>query len=278
MAASAEEARLVVDLARRHDRERLLACLFLPAELRPRPAALVLLDAELARIPGLVREPMAGLVRYRWWQEQIVRIATGDRAGHPALAVLAEDLRGGRIPRAALLALVEAHERLFEEGGFADDGALETHAERTAGLVQQLSSELLLEGAAELADLARDLGTAYGLVGLLSVAPRLARSGIEVLPTADADARSSRIAVTLEGARRRLAAADAARWRRLDPATRLIARLAARRLRWFERRGVPEEMPVSGDPLLPARLLVWRAWRRGPPRPRRGVSRFPGSS
>ncbi len=256
----------VLDLARRYDRERLLVCLFAPPGIRSRLAALVLLHAEFARIPELVREPMAGLVRYQWWRERIRATARGAAAEHPALDVLAADLREGRVAADALLDLLEAQEALFEAGGLAGTDALEDHARRTSGRLQRLLALVSTEGREEPAA-AEEVGTAYGLVGLLRAAPRLARFGIAVLPEPASNARSVRIAAVRERARRRLSALAPAIWQRLDPPSRLLARLTLRQLRALAAVGdEPARLPRHGDPLLPLRLLLWQRRQGRPPR------------
>ncbi len=264
----AEEADVVLELARRYDRERLLACLFTPADERRRLAALILLNAEFARIPELVREPMAGLVRYQWWREQIARTAGGGRAEHPALAVLAEELAGGGIAAGRLLAILEAHAALFEEGGLADEEACELHAARTSGLLQGLSARLLTGGTEAAVRLAEDVGTAYGMTGLLRAAPRLSGRGIDLLPEPGSDLHTARITAILARARERLAGLGGREWRLLDSPTRLLARLAARHCRKLAQPGyhTTASPRAGGDPWLPLRLLLWESLGRGPPR------------
>ncbi len=265
--AGAEQADVVLELARRYDRERLLACLFTPAEKRRRLAALILLNAELARIPELVREPMAGLVRYQWWREQITRTAGGGPAEHPALAVLAEEIAGGGIAAERLLTILEAHATLFESGGLADEAACELHAARTSGLLQALSARVLAGGSGEAVGLAEEVGTAYGMTGLLRAAPRLARCGIILLPEPGGDLRAARIKGIAARVRDRLAGLGTREWRLLDSPTRLLARLAARHHRKLVRTsGAAQDPPPDGDPWLPLRLLLWGSLRRGPPR------------
>ena len=278
MSGQGTAADLVLEMARRYDRERLLACLFTPPGVRPRLAALVLLHAELARIPGLVREPMAGLVRYQWWRERILATAEGAAAEHPALAVLATDLREERVAAGELLALVDAGEAFFEAALPPAVDGLEEHARRTSGHLQGLVARLLGRDAAAIGA-AETVGTAYGLAGLLRAAPRLARDGTAVLPEAGTAAREVRIAEISERARRRLQEPDLRAWRRLDGPSRLIARMTWRTLRALARvGGEPMRLPPGGDPLLPLRLLLWQRWRGKPPGPRGRLSPRPGSS
>ncbi len=267
MADSETRAKLVLDLARRYDRDRLLACLFTPAELRPTLAALVLLNAELARIPELVTEPMAGLVRYQWWREQIGHAAAGRGGAHPALDLLVPALVEGRISAAVLSELLAAHEGLFESGSLAGLAELEEYATRTSGLLQRLLTDLLTGGREDAVALAERIGTAYGILGLLRTVSHRARSGITLLPEEGRQAREALAAAALERTRDRLRGLAAPEWRKLDLPARLLARLAMRRLRSLERAGLePGRLSAHGDPLLPLRLLAWGMLDRRPPR------------
>ena len=54
------------ELLRSEDKDRWLTALFVPEERRPLIHALYALNVELARIRGLVREPMLGEIRLQW--------------------------------------------------------------------------------------------------------------------------------------------------------------------------------------------------------------------
>lgn len=267
MADSETRAKLVLDLARRYDRERLLTCLFTPTRLRPTLAALVLLHAELARIPELVTEPMAGLVRYQWWREEIGHAAAGRGGAHPALDLLVPALAEGRISVALLHELLAAHEGLFERGSLAGLAELEAYATRTSGLLQRLLTDLLTDGREDAMAAAERIGTAYGIVAVLRAASQRGRSGLFLLPGEGREAREALAAAALERARDRLRGLTLPEWRKLDPPARLLARLAMRRLRSLARTGPEAGRPrLHGDPLLPLRLLVWGMFDRLPPR------------
>ncbi len=265
MADNETRAKLVLDLARRYDRDRLLVCLFTPAEIRPTLAALVLLHAELARIPELVSEPMAGLVRYQWWREQIEHAAAGGGGAHPALDLLLPELAEGRISAAILTGMLDAHEALFEGGSLAGLAELEEYAARTSGRLQRLLTDRLTGGRKDVMDPAERIGTAYGIVGLLRRVSHGA-GGISLLPGEGGEAREA-LAAALKRVRDRLHGLATAEWGKLDLPARLLARLAMRRLRSLERGGTePGRSSAHGDPLLPLRLLVWGMFDRRPPR------------
>lgn len=85
-----------------------LAALCAPAKHQDALWTLLALDAELARIPDLVSEPMLGRIRLQWWIDAL----GGAKGGHPVLAaVVPLDLD------------VQALQRLVELRGFdLEDG------------------------------------------------------------------------------------------------------------------------------------------------------------
>ena len=56
---------------RDHDRDRYLADLFIPAEIRPHAHALHAFSFEIARVRDVVSEPMPGELRHQWWRDAI---------------------------------------------------------------------------------------------------------------------------------------------------------------------------------------------------------------
>jgi phytoene/squalene synthetase len=58
-------------LAKQYDYERYLCSLFASANLRPKLWTVISFACEIMRIPALVSEEMVGLVRLKWWNEQL---------------------------------------------------------------------------------------------------------------------------------------------------------------------------------------------------------------
>jgi phytoene synthase len=147
--------------ARRHDPDRYLTALFAPAPRRDVVLALILLDCELARVPGMVRERMAGLIRYQWWRDALDEIESGAPARrHPVALALGEALRAGWIDLDPLQALIDARERELEgPPGPAEDKAAATHGRVQGQIYRSLGG---IEGRE--AQAAEMIGTAFGLV------------------------------------------------------------------------------------------------------------------
>ncbi|MCS6778953.1 MAG: squalene/phytoene synthase family protein [Geminicoccaceae bacterium] len=175
--------------ARRCDPDRALCTLFGPAARREELAALVLLNHELARVAETVRQPLAGLVRHRFWRDQLAAAAEGGRIDHPIAAALASPLRENRLALAELEALIAAREAeldglLDPESAMPqpppDATALEAYLRATSGGLARAMARLL-EAPAPLLAAAEAAGTAFGLVGIVRATVFEARRARRVL-------------------------------------------------------------------------------------------------
>lgn len=183
-----------MDLLREGDRERYLAVLFAPEENRPALAALYAFNLETARVRDVVSEPMPGEIRLQWWRD----VVSGDREAegrqHTVGAALCDAIEAQRLPRAALANLTAA--RIFDlyDDPMPDRATLEGYLGETAATLFQLSAQVLDPAAAEnTADASGHAGVAYGISGLLRLAPlHRARSQIyvpgDILAAAGTDA------------------------------------------------------------------------------------------
>jgi phytoene synthase len=168
--------------AHRRDQDRSLAALFAPPAARETLAALILLNHELARIPEIVHEPMAGMIRYQWWRDGIEAVTRAEPTGHPTLDALRPALADGRIGAADLMALVDAREHDLDTVPPEDLRALEAYAAATSGRLHELLLRAL--GCGDLLWLgdAVDIGTAIGLVWLVRAVGFHARQSRLYLP------------------------------------------------------------------------------------------------
>jgi phytoene synthase len=163
------------DLLRRRDRDRYLADLYAPANLRRHLFALHAFAVEVARVREAVSEPALGEIRLQWWRDAITN---RDAAGHPIAAALIETMAACRLPASALDVVLEA--RIFD---LYDDPMptlddLEGYAGETTSVMLQLGA-LILNGGVDpgSADAAGHGGVAETLVNLmqrLSADPRAA--------------------------------------------------------------------------------------------------------
>lgn len=142
-----DSAAFVRDFVRRNDPDRFFASLFAPADKRAQLLALAAFDAEIASLRGKVREPMAGEIRIRWWQDRIDAEDEG-ATGNPVADALVAAIRGHDLPRSAFVTYLEA--RLFDlyDDGFPTRGDLEAYCGETSGIMLQLAVMILDSGEA----------------------------------------------------------------------------------------------------------------------------------
>ena len=113
--------------ARRSDPDRWASSRFAAdAQARSDLVALYALDRELARIPRLVAEPLAGEIRFAWWREALEEIDAGAGVGaHPVLQALADVARRRGLKLAELEPALDLHARRLDPEPFADEAAVE---------------------------------------------------------------------------------------------------------------------------------------------------------
>jgi phytoene synthase len=165
-----------LDEVRRHDHDRFLTLLFAPMPARLSLIALYAFNLEIARIAETVTEPMMGHIRLQWWRETVEGLSQGETRGH----AVAEALAATPLPRAGLLALIDARERDLSEDPFVDLAALEAYAEATSGLVMRLAADAF--GATVAESTLRNASVAYALTGSLRALPLHASQGRLLMP------------------------------------------------------------------------------------------------
>jgi phytoene synthase len=261
--------------ARRLDPDRWLCALFLPPAVRDAAMALLVLNQELARIPALAAQPMLAAIRYQWWREEVERLGRALPPAHPALAPLGVALRSGAVPAAELGALIDAREATLETLAPQSLPDLERYLAATAGRVQALTARL--DGAdEEVAAAAAQIGTAFGLIGVVRACLHDLAQGRSPLPRDLVPMADATAVPPSEAQRRALASALRAIVARADailgrpcprrdrgraallPAT--LARLYSRRLHRV--RFAPEAAAALPRP-PDAPLRLWWAMRRG---------------
>ncbi|MGH6980848.1 MAG: phytoene/squalene synthase family protein [Stellaceae bacterium] len=234
-------------LLRRHDRDRYLLAMFVPATARPAVRAIYAFNYEIARVRETVSEAMLGRIRHQWWRDGIAEaFADGAVRRHEVMTPLAAAIRHHRLSREHFDRLIDARDRDLAFDPPSTVAALEMYAEESAAPLQLLVLEAIGAAGAEANRAARDGAIAYALAGLLRAAPFFAHSPRHALPPALID-EPERVA---ERALAHVAAARALRDqvpRAARPAL-LPTVLAAADLRGLRRR--PR---ANHDP--------WRAWR-----------------
>lgn len=168
---------------RTQDRDRWLAALFVPEPARKAVVALAAFNWEIARIRETVSEPLLGQIRLQWWRDALDGIYAGTPRRHPVTEALAEAMRARALPRAAFERLIDARARDLDDAPFADFDALETYAEESAAPLLELAVAALGgEAQGAVARVARQIGKAHALAGMLAALPLQRARGQERLP------------------------------------------------------------------------------------------------
>jgi NADH dehydrogenase [ubiquinone] 1 alpha subcomplex assembly factor 6 len=162
-------------LLRRGDRDRWLTALFAPTDARGALMAVAAFNLELALVRERIREPHMALLRLQWWRDGLAATTSGASTAHPVMRALAAPLAADPGLAIPLAGIIDAREADIEEMPFADPAELHAYAAASAGNVNVASLRILAPGADAAAEhVARTLGTAWALVGLLRAAPHLA--------------------------------------------------------------------------------------------------------
>ena len=117
--------------AREHDMDSYLGALFAPEPKRQDLWTLQALQAELARIPALVSEPMLGEIRLQWWREALDGLFAGRALAHPVIEGLSEALTRTSFAREPFERLIDAQATILHPESIESEKALERHLHAT---------------------------------------------------------------------------------------------------------------------------------------------------
>jgi phytoene synthase len=173
------DAGYCLEQVRRFDRDRYLAALFAPTDIRADLLALYAFNLELAKIREVVREPMMGLIRLQWWRDAIQEIYSGKVRRHQVAQPLAQAIERRRLPRELFDRLIDSREADMDDGPPADLEALRSYAASTGGGLLELAARMVArvpDSEPTILQSARDLGTAWALIGLMRAVPFQART------------------------------------------------------------------------------------------------------
>jgi phytoene synthase len=163
----------VREAVRAHDFDRYLSALFVPRGAREGLMALYAFNADVARIPESVSEPMLGEIRLQWWRDALETLGQGGTTGNPVADALGAAIRTHGLPAETLLAIINA--RAFDLAGepMPDMAALKAYLEHTQGNLFALAAQIVTgeEPNEKLQKLAAVAGFAWGLTSLLRNLP-----------------------------------------------------------------------------------------------------------
>jgi NADH dehydrogenase [ubiquinone] 1 alpha subcomplex assembly factor 6 len=252
---------------REHDPDRYLATLFAPPAAREALFALYAFDHEIAKVRHVVREPMAGLVRFQWWRDALDGIDAGKPPVQPVVAALRAHWAAFAPLRPRLDAAIDGRELELSADPPADLAALERRLEAGCGEITLAAVDLLGASDAPAHAAARHLGLALGLIRLVQALPadldrermRLPSAMLdrhEVNPEGSGQAGDGRAlapAVAELAARARAHLGDARRYRRDVPKQALAALLHATLLdHYLDRLARARHDPFAHVPTRPA--------------------------
>jgi phytoene synthase len=262
------------ELVRTADRDRFIASLFAPVEVRGALHALYAFDAELARVRDVAREALPGEIRLQWWADVVGGERRDEANASPVAMALLATIEQHGLSLPALRDLIEARRfDLYQEpmAGIAD---LESYARKTSSAILSLGARIV--AATEATDAAEPAGIAYAIARLLSALPTHLARGQLYLPVdvlerhqvRQHDLFAGRSSAGLEGAVAELRAT-----------ARLHLAAAGLHLRELPQAAMPALLPVAlvrpaldrldrSGALTPAglaswrrQLLIWRAAR-----------------
>lgn len=171
MAEQEEWNRLCAEQIRQQDYDHYLCGLFAPEEARAGIYALYAFNAEIARTPELVSEPLLGRIRLQWWRDAIEAAFKGAGPHHQVVQALAQAMSRFALPREEFAAMLDAREAEVESETIEDYPALERLARATAGGLTSLSLACLGATQPRTLRAGRHVGIAYALTGLLRAVP-----------------------------------------------------------------------------------------------------------
>ena len=168
--------------ARSVDPDRYMCALFAAPQQRGALFALLLFNAEIARVCEVVSEPMLGQIRLQWWREAIDEIYQGGGRRHEVLDPLAEAIRAHGLTRRYFERLINAREMDLDSMPPENIAALKNYAEESAAPLVSLELEVAGADAGVLVDVARHTGVSWALTGLMRALPHHAAEGRVMLP------------------------------------------------------------------------------------------------
>ncbi|WP_069299601.1 phytoene/squalene synthase family protein [Neptunicoccus sediminis] len=132
-------------------------------------------NVEVSRAPWVTEEPMIAEMRLQWWIDAVEEIFTGGAVRrHQVVTPLADLVARQGLPRAPFDALVAARRWDIYKEPHADDAALWSYLEATAGGLMALAFQAVGgETDAAARDAAHSYGSGCGAAALLEAVPAL---------------------------------------------------------------------------------------------------------
>ncbi len=159
------------DLCLAREPDRYFAAALAPKALRYDLIVLAAFAAELSRIPGQVREPMAGEIRLQWWRDALLG-DNDDAVGHPVASPMRKTIARFALPRDVIEAVIDAPGDALHGERPADVPALQARLAASEGGLFRMAAQICADGGSgDLEGIAKSSGVAYGLARTLARYP-----------------------------------------------------------------------------------------------------------
>lgn len=156
------------DLVRKHDYYRYLITLFFSKEQRDHLIVLYAFHYEIAKIQEITSEPMTGLIRLQWWRDALDEIYDGKNIrNHQVVKPLNNTIRECNLKQSDFLSLIDARDLDVEFKQPSSIDELEEYCQNTASNLLLLSSKALGGESDLINQVAKHIGIAWGLVGVV---------------------------------------------------------------------------------------------------------------
>jgi len=251
-------------LVREADRDRFVASLFAPAELRGALYALYAFNSEVARVRDIAREPLPGEIRLQWWSDILRGERDGEAQANPVAAALLATIEQRQLSAVKLTDLIEARRFDLYDEPMSRIADLEAYARRISSAGFALAAKILAGVEAEA--VIEPAGIAYAIGGLLRAFPIHAARGQLYVPNELLDRHDVRAHEIFGGRSSAGLVAALAELRAL--ALKHLAAAHAQ-LATLPAGAVPAVLPVAPvrpalerlarrDPFAPAEIPAWR--------------------
>jgi 15-cis-phytoene synthase len=159
-------------VVRAADKDRFVASLFAPPDLRRHLHALYAFGGEIARVRDAAREALPREIRLQWWRDVLGGEGRGEVNANPVAAALLDTISRCDLPTAPLIGLIDAHSFDLYDEAMATLADLDAYGRDTEGALMALAAQILAVDAVPDPALAASAGVADTVVHRLRRFPR----------------------------------------------------------------------------------------------------------
>ena len=182
MTSSSTKLSACAQIARDKDYDRFLTGLTAAVDKQEFLFSLIAFNHEIAKTRDFVSEIMLGQIRLQWWREAVAECYDGKPRHHEVVGPLYEAINKNNLSRNLLEEMIDAREQDLAEEEPASLDDLIIYARNTGGLLNELSAEALGVQDPETKKAARQIGTAWALVGIVRALPFTLRQKRIMIP------------------------------------------------------------------------------------------------